>query len=55
MAEVLEKWAKPGQKRGHVNDQFVTCGLVPGADLINHVVWLPEAGSCHTLPSKATD
>src|SRR3954470_19030541 len=53
MAEVLEKWAKLGQKRGHVNNQFVTCGSVPGADLIGHVVWLPEAGSCHTLPSKA--
>jgi hypothetical protein len=55
MVEVLEKWAKPGQKRGHVNNQFVTCELVPGADLISHVVWLPEAGSCHTLHSKVTD
>src|SRR4051794_616293 len=53
MAEVLEKWTTLGQKRGHVNNQFVTCGSVPGADLIGHVVWLPEAGSCHTLPSKA--
>jgi hypothetical protein len=53
MAKVLEKWAKLGQKRGHVNNQFVTCGSVPGADLIGHVVWLPEAGSCHTLPSEA--
>jgi len=25
MAEVLAKWAKPGQKRGHVNNLFVTC------------------------------
>jgi hypothetical protein len=53
MAEVLEKWIKSGQKRSHVNNQFVTCGSGPKADLIGHVAWLLEAGSCHTLPSKA--
>ena len=29
MAEILEKWAKSGQKRSHVNNQLVTCRTVP--------------------------
>ena len=55
MAEIQEKWAKSGQKRSHVNNQFVTCGAVPKTDLIGHVLWLLEAESCHTLPSKADE
>jgi hypothetical protein len=55
MAEILEKWAKSGQKRSHVNNQFVTCITVPKTGSIGHVLWLLEAESCHTLPSKADE
>src|SRR4051812_17474475 len=53
MAEILGKRLNRVKKRSHVSNQFVTCGAVPKTDSIGHVLWLLEAESCHTLPSKA--